>query len=125
VKTWAFVSTALVALSAFAQSGSYRFSTGNPYPTVISRVEPEYTERAKNAGLEGFAVIAVTIDENGLPQDPMFIQFHRGAEQIQDPLGLDRAAIAALKHWRFRPATKEGKPISLRATISVQFRLPK
>jgi hypothetical protein len=128
------------------------------WPTVISTSEPEYTERAKNAGLEGFAVVEITIDESGMPQDPIFIQFqrgaeqipdplgldgakitveengmsqdptfiqfHSGAEQIPDPLGLDEAAIAALKFWRFRPATKEGKPISIRATVSVQFRLP-
>jgi protein TonB len=95
------------------------------WPTVISTAEPEYTERAKNAGLEGFAVVEITVDENVMSQDPTFIQFHSGAEQIPDPLGLDEAAIAALKLWRFRPARKEGEPTSVRATVAVQFRLPK
>ena len=32
-------------------------------------------------------------------------------------------AIAAMRHWRFRPATKYGKPVVFPATIDLDFRL--
>jgi|SRR5690348_16614134 periplasmic protein TonB len=117
--------TVLMALSVFAQEPAFRTSSGNPYPSVISKVQPQYTERAKKAGLEGEAVIAVTIDENGVPRDPTFLRFYNGTGQIHDSLGLSEMATSAILLWRFNPARKEGKPITFRSTHNVEFRLPK
>ncbi len=124
VKPWALIAIALVAVST-AQSDAQMFSGGNSLPTVNSKVKPDYTEQAKNAGLEGEAVVAVTVDENGLPNDPEFVVFRQGPNPIQDPLGLDEKAVAAVKLWRFRAAMKDGKPISMRVKVGVQFSRPK
>jgi len=70
MKSWPLSSVVLIAVSALAQPDSIRFSSDSSYPTAISKVKPEYTEQAKIAGLEGEAVLAVTVDENGLPKDP-------------------------------------------------------
>jgi TonB family protein len=36
---------------------------------------------------------------------------------------LDAAAISALKKWRFKPATLDGKPIASKRRIVVEFRI--
>jgi protein TonB len=125
MRTWALFSTVLFGATALAQPDSIRFSSGSSYPAVISKVKPEYTEQAKKAGIEGEAVLAVTVDENGLPKDPEFVRFQNGPRQIPDPLGLDEMAVKALTLWRFKPAMKDGKPISLRVKVVVLFDLPK
>jgi TonB family protein len=38
-------------------------------------------------------------------------------------LGLDQKAIDAVSQWKFRPGTKDGQPVTVQATIEVNFRL--
>ncbi|MEQ1947704.1 MAG: energy transducer TonB [Bryobacteraceae bacterium] len=96
--------------------------------TVTSKVEPVYTPEAKRARLEGQATLKIRIDENGHPQDVTFISFtaqdsEGKAVAVTDPLGLDGAAVAAVKMWRFQPPTREGKAVETIAQVFVYFRL--
>jgi TonB family protein len=36
---------------------------------------------------------------------------------------LDEKAIEAVTQWKFKPGTKEGKPVAVQAQIEVTFRL--
>jgi TonB family protein len=38
-------------------------------------------------------------------------------------LGLDEKAMEAVKNWKFEPAMKDGKPVSVAINVEVQFRL--
>ena len=38
-------------------------------------------------------------------------------------LGLDERAIEAVRQWKFRAGTMDGKPVSTRAVVEVNFRL--
>jgi protein TonB len=80
-----------------------------------SRVDPIYPEEAQRAGLEGLVVLRATIDERGRVGD---LQVLRGLGR-----GLDEAAVAAVRRWRFRPATRDGKPVKVVYVLSVYFRL--
>ena len=38
-------------------------------------------------------------------------------------MGLDQKAMEAVKRWRFEPGTKNGQPVTVEATVDVNFRL--
>ena len=39
------------------------------------------------------------------------------------PMGLDQSAIDAIKRWRFKPATLNGKPVTVYYNLTVNFTL--
>ncbi|MFB3826149.1 MAG: TonB family protein [Bryobacteraceae bacterium] len=84
-------------------------------PSLIEKVEPRYSEEARAAGLQGSIVVYAEIDTDG----------RASRAYVMTPLGmgLDEAAIAAVKSWRFRPAYRDGTPATVAATIEVNFRL--
>jgi protein TonB len=38
-------------------------------------------------------------------------------------LGLDEKAVEAVSRWRFRPGTRDGNPVTMRALVEVNFHL--
>ena len=84
-------------------------------PVAVFKLEPEYSEQARKARVQGTVVLEGVIDEKG--------QTH--ALKIRDGLGfgLDEQAIDAVKQWRFRPATRDGKPLAIVGTFYLTFRL--
>ena len=85
-------------------------------PTVIlPRVEPEYTELARKARIEGVVIIEAIIDRNGNVTDA------RALKPL--PLGLDLAALDAVKKWKFKPGTLNGQPVPVIYNLTVNFRL--
>lgn len=84
-------------------------------PVAIKMIEPEFSEDARKARLQGVVLILADIDERGIPVNI------RVARPLG--LGLDERAVDAVKQWRFRPGTRNGKPVKSAAYIEVNFRL--
>jgi TonB family protein len=42
---------------------------------------------------------------------------------LDDRFGLDDKAIEAVKRWRFRPGTRQGKPVAVLVNIELTFTL--
>jgi len=84
-------------------------------PVLIYTKPPQYSEEARKAKWQGTATLSVDVDAFG---EPTNIQVLRGLG-----LGLDQKAIDAVKQWRFRPGTKDGKPVTMQAQVDVIFRL--
>ena len=82
-------------------------------PTVLSRIEPVYSEEARKAGLEGTVELSAIIRNDGSIEA---VKVLRGLG-----MGLDENAIKALKSWRFHPGMKGGRPVDLRVNIEVKF----
>jgi protein TonB len=97
------------------KSSALRIGSGVAAPTVLSKVEPEYTEEARAAKYEGTVVLAVEIDPHGSAQN---IRIVKGLG-----FGLGENAVAAIRHWKFQAATKDGGPVTVQASIEVNFRL--
>ncbi len=95
--------------------GVYRIGGGVSAPSLLSKVEPEYSEEARKAKFQGTVVLYVVVDEKGQPQQLRVVR--------PLGLGLDEKAIEAVQKWRFRPGFKDGKPVPVAATVEVNFRL--
>ena len=80
----------------------------------IQKADPEYTEEARIAELEGTVVLNGDIDEEG------FARNLKVAEPLG--LGLDEKAIEAVQQWRFDPEVNPGEPYQTAARITVDFR---
>ena len=90
------------------------YGDGDRKAKLIYKVEPEYTADAREKKIEGSVLLGVTIDHDGVPQNP----------QIKKSLypSLDQSAIDAVRKWRFEPAIKNGQPVSMYITVEVYFR---
>jgi TonB family protein len=102
-------------LRASADSQPLRSGGGIDMPTVIYRLDPSYSEEARNAKLEGTVVVSLVVGEDGAPRDMRIVK----------PLGhgLDEKAIEALAAWRFRPPRLNGQPAPVAVNVEVNFRL--
>jgi len=88
-------------------------------PVPLRRVEPQYTEEARKAKLQGSVIVQVEVKPDGtVASDGIMIIQGLG-------MGLDERAVESVKQWIFKPAYKDGKPAGLTMPVSVQveFRL--
>lgn len=82
-------------------------------PTVIRRVEPNYTEVARKGRITGIVIIEAIIDKTGNVTDVRVI---KGL-----PMGLSQEAEEAVKKWKFRPGTLGGEPVPVIFNLTVNF----
>ena len=95
--------------------GAYRIGGGVSPPSIIYKVEPEYSEEARKAKFQGTVLLFVIVDEHGNPRDIKILR--------PLGLGLDQKAVEAVEKWKFSPGKKDGKPVPVQAQIEVNFRL--
>jgi TonB family protein len=84
-------------------------------PAVTHRIEPRYTGTAQRLGIEGAVVLSLLIDTEGRVADLTVL---RGL-----PFGLTQNAVEAVREWRFEPCTFNDRPVRVRYTLTVVFRL--
>lgn len=84
-------------------------------PEVLHKVEPEYSEEARRARLQGFVRLAIDVGLDGIATNIRVVK--------SMGFGLDESAIEAVKRWRFRPALMGDDPVIAPALIEVGFHL--
>jgi TonB family protein len=95
--------------------GVFRVGGGVSAPTLLFKVEPQYSEEARKAKFQGTVTLYIEVDPSGRATNIRVVQ--------SLGLGLDEKAEEAVKQWKFRPGYKDGKPVTVAATIQVNFRL--
>jgi len=84
-------------------------------PVAIARSAPPYPEAARKIRIEGVVLVEAVIDEAGNVVD---------ARVLKDiGMGCGRAAVEAIRTWRYEPATLNGRPVSVYLEVRVSFRL--
>jgi periplasmic protein TonB len=97
--------------------GGNRFGGGGGMtaPTLIYRIDPEYSEEARKARFQGTVVLETLIRKDG------FVDLIHVVRSLG--FGLDQNAIDAVRKWRFRPGMKNGAPVDVPLRIEVSFNL--
>lgn len=92
------------------------FVTGDVQkPVKISDVQPQYSEIARKARIQGVVILQTIISKEGVIED---VKVLKGL-----PMGLEEAAVAAVKQWKYKPATLNGKPVAVYFNLTVNFQL--
>jgi TonB family protein len=84
-------------------------------PHATYAPDPQYPEKERKARHRGTVVLTLVVDPDGLPRD---IKVSRTLSPE-----FDKAAINAVKNWKFTPATRDSKPIAVEIDVEVAFRL--
>lgn len=98
-----------------ASAGVKQFGGDVAAPMIIFQPSPEYTEIARKDKVEGVVTVGLVVDEHGLPQR---VKLLRGLGD-----GLDEKAVDAVKQYRFKPTTENGKPVAVYVNVDVKFKL--
>ena len=85
-------------------------------PRLTEVASPFYTEEAKKKKIEGSVTLLIVVDKKG---DVIDAKVVKGLGH-----GLDENAVVAVKEWKYKPAEKDGEPITVKMEVTVDFNLP-
>lgn len=80
---------------------------------LIHRVEPTYPAEARKARLEGIIAVDIVVGRDG-----SVVSMH----PLNGPDVLARAAMDALRWWKFEPYRVNGQPAAVETTVAVEFK---
>jgi TonB family protein len=78
----------------------------------MKAVDPVYPEEAKKKGIGGIVILEARASETGDVEDVIV---------LRSVAGLDDAAIAAVKQWKYEPMIINGTPHKVVFTVTVRF----
>jgi len=85
-------------------------------PLYLNNPPPEYPPAARRRGYEGTVMMEVFVDREGKVRDLRLVQSSGHAM-------LDRAAMGAVKGWRFEPASQGEEKVDMWVKVPLTFRL--
>jgi len=86
-------------------------------PRITKAVKPRYTREAMAAKIEGHVLLTSMVLPDGTVGEVVV------RRSLDPKFGLDREAASAASQWRFVPATRGGKPVSVIVTMELTFTL--
>ena len=84
-------------------------------PTLTYQVDAEFSEEARKAKFAGNVVVSLIVDEHGNPTH---------VHAVSDVgMGLGDKAVEAVRQYKFKPATENGKPVPVEMNVEVNFQI--
>jgi protein TonB len=91
----------------------YRIGGDVTAPVATHRVDPPYPANALKAKAGGIYIVEVIVDEHGNVTSPKLL-FGENAD-------LGKAAVDAVRQWKFKPAMRNGSPVRVFYNLTVSF----
>ncbi len=84
-------------------------------PVVTERTEPVYPENYRQLRMGGVIILECEVDATGRP----------GQIRVIKSLApdFDMAGVEAVRKWKFKPATRNGKPIAVLFNLTINFKM--
>ena len=92
----------------------YHRGRGITFPQQIYSPDPEFSDEARKRRVEGVVTLSAIVTSKGETTDVRVLE-GRG-------YGLDEKAVEAVRRWKFRPGSKDGKPVAVELNVEVSFR---
>ena len=105
----------LTTKSDGSMEGVFRVGGGVTAPKLITQVDPEYSDAAREALTQGTVVVQAVVQPDGT------MSVARILRSLNPEL--DQNALRAMSQWRFEPGTFRGKPVPVEIDVEVSFKL--
>ena len=86
-------------------------------PTPVSKIQPNYPSTLLSKGIGGKVLVACVVDESGKVVSSSIKQSAHAE--------LDKAALAAVGKWKFKPAQKAGRNVRASCVVPFNFEVKK
>jgi protein TonB len=107
------VSTPVPSIPQFSEP--VRLSEEAARAMLVHSVDPVYPRAAAAQNLHGPVVLQAMIGRDGSVQD---------LKMVRGYFVLGRAAVAAVKQWRFQPYMLNGRPAEMQTVLTINFSRP-
>jgi TonB family protein len=98
------------------RTGAWHVGNGVSRPQLIQKVEPSFTDEARQSAISGLVLVSLAVDVDGTAKN---LAVTRGLGH-----GLDEKALDAVHQWLFHPGLKDGAPVAVGGlTVAVDFHL--
>jgi protein TonB len=94
--------------------GPKKLSRNEAVAAAVTKPQPDYPAAARQLRLEGVVEVEALIGENGVVES---------ATAVSGNPVLTRAAVDAVKRWKFNPITEDGKAVKASTVLSFNFKL--
>jgi len=81
---------------------------------LAHEVAPQYPESARQAGVQGTVLLEIVVSPDGAVTQ---------IKPVSGPDALSKAAIDAVRWWRYQPYLVNGQPTIVESTVTVHFKL--
>jgi periplasmic protein TonB len=98
-----------------APQQTLRISQGVSQGLIVKRIQPLYPPQARQIRLEGMVELQANISKSGSIT---------GVKQISGDPVLGRAAMDAVRQWKYKPYYLNGEPVEVETQVTVNFKLP-
>lgn len=99
------------------QDDVYEIGDGVSAPQVTHQVKANYTPAAMDAKIQGTVVMRAVVRRDGTVGTVVVTQ------SLDSSLGLDEAAVTALRQWTFEPGQRDGAAVPVRVSVEMRFTL--
>ena len=82
-------------------------------PRPVYQPSPRYPPELQRKGVQGSVTVAFIVDSDG--------RVTRAKVQKSSHPGFNRAALKAVKRWKFEPGKREGKAVQFRMRVPITF----
>ena len=104
----------VVTAAASAQDAAKKITRAEALSAVALKVQPAYPAVAKQLKIQGVVELEAMVAEDGTVTK---VDIRSGNAMLTGP------AAQAVKQWKFKPFSEEGKPIRVVAPIEIDFKM--